>query len=104
MWQYLLPVCAKLFELLICRYLHEFFIENDLMSSNCSGFKQADSFIYQLLSVTYELISQKLSMKFETKFSFSKLDFKDHVKNMLNKICKTVGLLRKLQKYYQDLL
>ena len=28
----------------------------------------------------------------------SKLDFKEHIQNVLNKVSKTIGLLRKLQK------
>ena len=31
-------------------------------------------------------------------FLDSKLDFKEHIKNVLNKVSKTIGLLRKLQK------
>ena len=33
-----------------------------------------------------------------------KLDFKEHIQKVLNKVIKTIGLLRKLQKIYQDLL
>ena len=37
-------------------------------------------------------------------FLDSKLDFKKHIQNVLNnKVSKRIGLLRKLQKYYQDL-
>ena len=32
------------------------------------------------------------------RFLDSKLDFKEHVQNVLNKISKKIGLLRKLQK------
>ena len=31
-------------------------------------------------------------------FLDSKLDFKEHIKNVLNKVSKTIGLLRNLQK------
>ena len=31
-------------------------------------------------------------------FLDSKLDFKEHIQNVLNKVSKTIGLLRKLQK------
>ena len=34
---------------------YEFFIKNNLISSNQSGFKQGDSCIYQLLSITHEI-------------------------------------------------
>ena len=33
-----------------------------------------------------------------------KLDFKEHIQKVLNKVIKTIGLLRELQKIYQDLL
>ena len=51
----LLPVCGKIFEHLIYNNLFEFFIKNDLIPSNQSGFKQVDSCIYQLLSITHEI-------------------------------------------------
>ena len=35
--------------------MFKFFIENKLISSNQSGFKQADSCCYQLLSITHEI-------------------------------------------------
>ena len=78
----LLSICGKIFEHLIYNNLHEFFIKNDIISSNQSDFKQGDSCIYQLLSITYEiyqlfdngfqvrgifLISPKLLIKFGTK-------------------------------------
>ena len=34
--------------------LFDFFLKNNLISSNHSGFKQGDSCIYQLLSITHE--------------------------------------------------
>ena len=34
--------------------MFEFFIKNNLISSNQSGFKQGDSCTYQLLSITHE--------------------------------------------------
>ena len=49
----LLPICGKIFERLMYNNLNEFFIKNDLISSNQSGFKQVDSCIYQLLSITH---------------------------------------------------
>ena len=51
----LLPICGKIFERLIYNNLFEFFIKNDLISSNQSGFKQGDSCISQLLSITHEI-------------------------------------------------
>ena len=51
----LLPVFRKIFEHLIYNEMYSFFIENDLISSNQSGFKQGDSCINQLLSITHDL-------------------------------------------------
>ena len=51
----LLPVCGKFFERLIYNSLFESFIENELISSNQSGFKPGDSCINQLLFITHEI-------------------------------------------------
>ena len=51
----LLPICGKKFERLIYNNLYDFFIKNDLMSFNQSGFKQGDSCIYHLLSIMHEM-------------------------------------------------
>ena len=51
----LLPICGKIFERLIYNSLFEFFIANELISSNQSGFKPNDSSINQLLSITHEI-------------------------------------------------
>ena len=51
----LLPVCGKIFERLIYNSLFEFFIGNELISSNQSGFKPGHSCINQLLSITHEI-------------------------------------------------
>ena len=51
----LLPICGKIFERLIQNSLFEFFIANELISSNQSGFKPGNSCINQLLSVTHEI-------------------------------------------------
>ena len=50
-------------------------------------------------SVTQSEIQRHLGM-----FMDLKLDFKEHMQKVLNKVIKTIGLLRKLQKIYQDLL
>ena len=68
----LLPICGKIFERLIYNNLYEFFIKNDLISSNQSGFKQDGSCIYQLLSITHE-IYQSFDSGFEVRGIF--LDF-----------------------------
>ena len=51
----LLPVCGKIFEKLIFNEMFKFFIENDLISPNQSGFKPGDSCINQLLSITHDI-------------------------------------------------
>ena len=51
----LLPICGKIFERLIYNKMFEFFIDNDLISPNQSGFRPGDSCINQLLSITHEI-------------------------------------------------
>ena len=51
----LLPICRKILERVIFNEVFNFFIENKLISSNQSDFKQGDSFINQLLSITHEI-------------------------------------------------
>ena len=51
----LLPICGRVFESLIYNSLFEFFIENELISCNQSGFKPSDCCINQLLSITHEI-------------------------------------------------
>ena len=48
----LLLICGKIFERLIYSNVFEYFIENDLISQNQSGFKPVDSYINQLISIT----------------------------------------------------
>ena len=43
-------------------------------------------------------ITQSEIQKHFLKFLDSKLDFKEHIQNVLNKVRRTIGLLRKLQK------
>ena len=52
----LLPTCGKSFlERLIYNNLLEYFIDNDLISQNQSGFKQGNSCLNQLISITHEI-------------------------------------------------
>ena len=51
----LLPICGKIFEKLIFNEMFKFFIENDIISPNQSGFKADDSSINQLLAITHEI-------------------------------------------------
>ena len=51
----LLTICGKIFEKLIFNEMFKFFIENELISPNQSGFKPGDSCINQLLTITHEI-------------------------------------------------
>ena len=51
----LLPICGKSLWCLIYNSLFEFFITNELISFNQSGFKPIDSCINHLLSITHEI-------------------------------------------------
>ena len=65
----LLPIFGKIFERLICNKMYSLFIENDLISSNQSGFKQGDFCINQLLSITHD-IYQSLDQGYEVRRVF----------------------------------
>ena len=49
------PLCRKIFERLIFNEMFRFVIENNLISSNQSGFIPGDSCINQLLYITHEI-------------------------------------------------
>ena len=51
----LLPIIGKIFERLLYNQMFEFFIRNDLISQNQSGFKSGDSCMNQLLAITHEI-------------------------------------------------
>ena len=51
----LLPICSKIFGRLVYNSLFEYFIKNDLISPNQSGFKPSDSCTNQLISITPEI-------------------------------------------------
>ena len=51
----LLPVCGKVLERLLYNSMFEFFIQNNLITPNQSGFKTGDSCINQRISVTHEI-------------------------------------------------
>ena len=51
----LLPTCNKIFGRLLFNELYKFLNENDLLSSNQSGFQPGDSCTNQLLSITHEM-------------------------------------------------
>ena len=50
-----ISICGKVFDCLIYNSLLEYFIENDLISLNQSGFKPGDSCTNQLISVSHEI-------------------------------------------------
>ena len=51
----LLPICRKILERSMFNEMFNFFIENELISSNRSGFKLGDSCVNQLVSITHEI-------------------------------------------------
>ena len=51
----LLPICGKVLERLLYNSMFEFFIQNNLITPNQSGFKTGDSCINQLISITHEI-------------------------------------------------
>ena len=53
----LLPICRKMFERLIFNEMFSFFLANNLLPPNQSGFKSGDSCINQLLSITHKIYS-----------------------------------------------
>ena len=71
----LLPICRKMFERLIFNEMFSFFLANNLLAPNQSGFKPGDSCINQLLSITHEI--------------YSSFDDGFEVKSVFLDICKT---------------
>ena len=52
-----LPICSKVIERIIYNTIFTYFIENNLISENQSGFKPGDSCVNQLLAITHEMFS-----------------------------------------------
>ena len=101
----LLPIFGKIFERLIYNEMYSFFIENDLISSNQSGFKQGDSCINQLLSITHD-IYQSLDQGYEVRGVFldiSKAFDKVWHKGLIHKL-KQNGIGGPLLKILTDFL
>ena len=85
--------------------MYSFFIENDLISSNQSGFKQGDSCINQLLSITHD-IYQSLDQRYEVRGVFldnSKAFNKVWHKGLIHKL-KQNGIGGPLLKILTDFL
>ena len=51
----LLPVFSKIFKRLIYNAMFKYFLDNNLISSNQSGFKPGDSYINQLIAITHDI-------------------------------------------------
>ena len=48
----LLPICGKLFERIVFKYLYNHLVPNDLITKNQSGFRPGDSTVNQLIDLT----------------------------------------------------
>ena len=86
----LLPIAGKIFERLLYDRMFEFFIANNLISKNQSGFRPGDSCINQLLSITQE-IYQSFNDNLEVRAAF--LDISKSFDKVWNK-----GLIFKLKQ------
>ena len=86
----LLPIFGKIFERIIYNEMYPFFILNELISPNQSGFKQGDSCINQLLSITHD-IYQSLDEGYEVRGVFL------HIPKAFDKVWHK-GLLYKLEQ------
>ena len=51
----ILPICGKIFERLLFNSIFKFLDDNNLLSSNQSGFRPSDSCEYQLLSIVHDI-------------------------------------------------
>ena len=114
----LLPIYSKIFERLLYNEKFVFFLDKGLISANQSGLKPGDSCINQLLSITHNILNSFNDVYDEVRGAFLdispassqehlgltldyRLTFDKHLKNVSNKISKTIGLLRPLQSIYQ---
>ena len=51
----LLPICGKIFERIVFKYMYNFLSSNDLITKNQSGFRPGDSTINQLIDLTNDI-------------------------------------------------
>ena len=51
----LLPICSKIFEKVIFNSLFKYLDDDNLLTSNQSGFRLGDSCVHQLLSITHRI-------------------------------------------------
>ena len=65
----LLPIFSKIFEKIIFDSMYGFFVENELISKNQSGFRPGDSTINQLIAITDEIF-ESFENNAETRAAF----------------------------------
>ena len=51
----LLPICGKLFERIVFKYLYNHLVSNDLITKNQSGFRPGDSTVNQLIDLSNDI-------------------------------------------------
>ena len=51
----LLPICSKLFEKIVFKYLYNYLTQNNLITKNQSGFRPGDSTINQLIDLVHDI-------------------------------------------------
>ena len=93
-------ICGKVLEWLPYNSVFEFFIQNNLITSNQSGFKAGDSCINQLISITHEIFKSKWSVFIDILKAFGKVWHQGlHYKLRQNCICR--NLLNTLTDFLQ---
>ena len=51
----LLPICSKIFERIIFNSLYKYLDENNLLTTNQSGFRSNNSCVHQLIKITHDI-------------------------------------------------
>ena len=51
----LLPICGKLFEKIVFKHLYNYFVSNNLITKNQSGFRPCDSTVNQLIDLINDI-------------------------------------------------
>ena len=101
----LLPICGKVFELILYNSLFDFLNQNDLISQAQSGFTPGDCCINQLLSITHE-IYHSMDEVYEIRgvfFDISKAFGKVWHEGLVFKL-KQNGISGNSLKYFEDFL
>ena len=89
----LVSIFGKIFECLLYNQMYAFFIENNLISLDRSGFRQGDSCINQPISITHEIF-RSMDQGYDVRGVF--LDISKAFDKGWHK-----GLFHKLKKWYQ---